>query len=691
MAQHPTYPHLLSEGRVKDMRTRNRIVMSSMCDNMADRQGRVTDQKIAYFRRRAEGGVGWINLGYAYVTRAGRGCTWFQAGIYDDELIPGMRRLTDAVHEYDVRMGCQIAHAGRQTTRHYVDGCEPEAPSAIAEPLLGEVPGELSRERIGEIVRELGDAARRAKEAGFDLVEFHGAHGYLHHAFVSLLSNKRSDEYGGPIENRLRFVRESVRAVREAVGDEFIVGYRLSGSEFLEGGITLEDTLATAAALEEEGIDYIHVSGGSYESVHMAVAPMWVGPGQLEPLAESVKRQVSVPVLSVGRYNHPDIAERVLADGHADFIVLGRALLADPDLPRKAEEGRAEEIRPCIACEQGCIDRWFSALDVTCIANPETGREMMSGWRGIRRVEQARTVLVVGGGPAGLEAARVATLEGHEVILWERQGEPGGQMALAARPPDCGAWRELLDWLLRQVEKAGGRVETGKEATRAAVLGLGADAVILATGSRPWIPREIPGWDLPHVMDPHRVLRGEGDVGERVVVYGGDVIGCQTALYLAAEGRQVTVLAHGKTDLFTDGMEEYATDVVGGIVRPHLLERLRQSVTLMPKRGIKRVVPEGVVTDNPGVFPPHIVSLRIGPVDEQLVEADTVVLGVERRPCDELYESLADEVEDLYPVGDANRPRTVYEAIAEGSAAARSVGRQPISPWMAAEAALPAG
>jgi 2,4-dienoyl-CoA reductase-like NADH-dependent reductase (Old Yellow Enzyme family) len=680
---HGSYPHLFTEGQVGSMTTRNRLVMSSMCDNMSGRQGEVTDQKVEYFRRKAQGGVGWINLGYSYVTPRGRGCTYYQSGIYDDALIPGMRRLTEAVHSEGARMGCQIAHAGRQTTHHYIDGMQAEAPSPVAEPLLGETPLELSVERIAEIVEEFAAAARRAKEAGFDAVEFHAAHGYLHHAFVSLLSNNRDDAYGGSLENRLRFPRETVRAVRSAVGDDFPVGYRLSGSEFLEGGITIEESLATVAMLEEEGADYVHVSGGTYEAVHMTVAPQWVGPGQLEEQAAAIKRQTSLPVLSVGRYNSPELAERVIADGNADFIVMGRALLADPDLPLKAFEERPADIRPCVACAQGCIDRWFSALDITCVANPDTGRELLPGWGANVSGSSAKRVLVVGGGPAGLEAARVASELGHETTLWEREQELGGQLALAALPSNGGDWGAFVEWLLRQNAKHGVSVETGREASADDVAGFGADEVILATGARPWPPREIPGWDRDEVVDPFELLRGEVEVGERIVVAGGEMIGCQVALFLAAQDKDVTLVAHGRTDLFTDGEREFAPDVVGEIVRPLLMERLRAAVTLVPKLGIKRIEPGRVIVDQPGAFPPHLSALRIGPVDEREIEADGVVLGIRRRPADELFEALRGRIEALRLVGDAVEPRTVYEAVAEGSAAARSIGGERVFPTMA--------
>lgn len=678
----PPYPHLFSEGRIKTAVMKNRLIQPSMCDNMSDRSGGVTDQKLAYFRRRAQGGVGWINLGYAYVSKRGRGCTYFQVGVYADELIPGLRKLTDVVHEHDVRMGCQIAHAGRQTTHHYIDGQMPEAPSPIAEGVLGELPEEMNLERIDELQREFADAARRAREANFDLVELHGAHGYLFQTFMSPLSNTRTDEYGGSFENRFRFLGETVRAVRAAVGDDFPVGYRISGSEFSDGGLTIDDTVQTAMALEREGIDYVHISGGSYESFQMMIAPMGIGPGQLEPLAAEVKKHVGIPVVSVGRYNTPELAERVLADGNADFIATGRELLADPDFPRKAREGRARDIRPCVACEQGCIDRWVSALDITCIGNPETGRELLPGWETPKRQDDQdqKSVLVVGGGPAGLEAARVAALRGHRVVLWERETTLGGQMAMAALAPKSSEWQQLVDWLVRQVEELGVEVVTGKAGTVSDILAEAPEVVVVATGARPLVPRHLPGWTLPFVTDPMSVLRGGAAIGARVVVYGGDTIGAQTALYLAAEGHAVTLVAQGKSDLFADGMDEFANDMVGSIVRPLILERLREAVELRPKQGLKRIVAEGALVDTAGAFPPHTSALRFGPVDEELLPADTIVIGVPRRPSDELYDALAGLVAELHLVGDAAEPRTVEEAIREGSAAARSIGGAAVSP-----------
>jgi 2,4-dienoyl-CoA reductase-like NADH-dependent reductase (Old Yellow Enzyme family)/thioredoxin reductase len=680
---HARYPNLFAEGRIKGLSMKNRLVLPSMCDNMSDREGRVTDQKIAYFRRRAMGGVGWINLGYAYIAPRARGCTYFQVGIYDDDLIPGLRRLTDVVHSFDVRMGSQIAHAGRQTTHHYIGGLQPEAPSPVAEHVLGEVPEEMTVARLHEVQDEYAQAAQRAQEAGFDLVELHGAHGYLFMSFLSPYSNLRTDEYGGSLENRLRFIRETVRKVRAAVGDDFPIGYRMSGDEWVEGGLTLQDSVATAIALEEESVDYIHVSGGSYETFRWMIAPMGIGPGQLEHLAAEIKASISIPVVSVGRYTTPGLAERVLSDGHADFISMARELLADPDLPRKAYEDRAHQIRPCVACEQGCIDRWVSALDITCVGNPEAGRELLPGWQEPTPAAEPKRVLVVGGGPAGLEAARVAALEGHDVQLWERTAL-GGQLALAARPPGSEEWQNLVDWLVGQIEELGVDVRLGIEATAEAVLEAEPDAVVVATGSRPLVPRHMPGSQLEHVLTPLDALRETPAGGRNVVVEGGDMIGCQTALWLAAGGDTVTVVAYGRTDLFTDGQEEFAQDMAGTIRRPEVLKQLEAAVTLRPKWGIKRILDDRVIIDSAGAFAPHTGALRIGPVDEHELPADAVVIGVPRRPCDELYDQLEGAGPELYLVGDASTPRTVEEAVAEGSAAARSIGGARIEPSMAA-------
>jgi 2,4-dienoyl-CoA reductase-like NADH-dependent reductase (Old Yellow Enzyme family)/thioredoxin reductase len=681
------YPRVFEPGRIGQLTVPNRLVMAPMDDNMADRLGEVTAQNIAWYERRAAGGVGLITVGCAYVTPAGRSASHFQRGIDHDGLIPALRRLTERVHTYDTRIGIQLCHSGRQTTSlHLPAGLRPEAPSEVTEPLLGEQPQALTLERIHEIVAEFAAAAVRAREAGFDTVEVHGAHGFLQHIFLSLLANRRDDEYGGSLENRARFSIECVQAIRAAVGDDFVVGYRLPCDDMTSGGVTLEDAVAVLGWLEQAGIDYVSVSpgrGGSYGSARMILAPPSVGPGHLEHYAASVRKVAKVPVMSAGRYDSPELAEGVLARGSADFIVMGRALIADPDLPLKSRTGRAGEIRPCVVCNQGCIDRWLASLDVTCAVNAEAGRESEPVWQTPgAAVEHPGRVLVIGGGPAGMEAARVAGLLGHDVTLWEASPELGGQLLLAARAPHQAEWGQYARWLAATLPAAGVDVALGVRATASDVEEFAADSVIVAAGARPWIPRHLPGFDLELVTDAFSVLAGRVEPGRRVVVVGGETIGARTALYLADLGCEVTLVAGGRAGLFDDPSDDVAYDMLGEVVRPMVLEWLAESVTVLGKRLLKEVRPDGVIIGTAGTFRPHLSATRVGVEDDEFIPADTVVLGTERRPNDELFEELRDSLRlrgtALALVGDAGRPRTVIEATAESSAAARQLGAREL-------------
>jgi 2,4-dienoyl-CoA reductase-like NADH-dependent reductase (Old Yellow Enzyme family) len=432
---------LVQPGKINQMLVQNRIVMSSAITNTDAADGRVTDQTIAYYVERGRGGAGIVNTGYNFICQRGR------AGIYQmstasDDMIPSMRRLTDAFHAAapDSRIGSQLSHAGRQTSRHTI-GMQPEAPSPIVGPLptghAMEIPEEISIARIHEIVDEFAQAARRSKAGGFDLVEVHAAHGYLLSQFISPYSNIRSDAYGGSLENRLRMVLETLEAVRSAVGPDYPVGIRLNGDDMVDGGYTLDEYQVVAQLIERSGlVDYISVSAGQHhpDAVATMVAPMAMPIGFLEYLGAGIRSVVDkVPVFIVGRIKDPVFAEGILERGSADYVIMTRALMADPELPNKAKEGRLDDIRPCIACMQGCTDRTWSQLDLTCLTNPAAGRERE--WADLKPAETKKRVLVVGGGPAGMEAARVAALRGHDVTLWERDDQLGGAARLASIPP----------------------------------------------------------------------------------------------------------------------------------------------------------------------------------------------------------------------------------------------------------------
>jgi len=623
------------------MKVKNRFVMSPMVTNYADSDGAVNERFRAYHQTRAKGGVGLITVEATYVHPGGKGFQ-NQLGIYKDELIPGLKSLTEAVHGCGAKIAVQLYHAGRQTTSK-VTGMSVVAPSPIPCPVKQEMPRELSLDEITELVEAFGQAARRAKEAGFDAVEIHGAHGYLLNQFLSPYSNKRTDEYGGAFENRMRFPLEVVQKVREEVGEDLAVVYRMSAEEYVPGGLTLEDTRVFARKLVEAGIDALHISGGVYESSAMIIQPAAIPQGCFVENAAAIKEAINgeVPVIVVGRIKDPVMAEQILREGKADLVAMGRALLADPELPKKVSEGKVEEIRKCIGCNQGCIDRLFQDLDITCLANALTGYETEFDIE--TPAEKKKKVLVIGGGPGGLEAARVAALRGHEVVIYEKQAKLGGQMRIAAVPPHKEEINDLTDFLINQVKKSDIVIEMGREADERKVQEIRPDAVIVATGSKPIIP-EIPGIDQEKVVTAHEVLMGLVSVGEKVVIIGGGLVGCETAEFLADQGKQVTVV---------EMLDDIAIDV-GSLNRALLLDRMAEKkIAVLTKSKVREITADGLV-----------IEKEEG--TEEITGIDTVVVAVGSRPRNNLLKSLEGQDIPVYAIGDCVKPRKIIEAIHEG-------------------------
>ncbi|HEY3344620.1 MAG TPA: FAD-dependent oxidoreductase, partial [Anaerolineaceae bacterium] len=558
---------LIQPGRINRMLTRNRIVMSSAITNMAAPDGSVTDQMIAYYTERGRGGAGIINTGYNYVDRRGRAGK-FQMSTGPDADIASMRRLTEAFHAVAPQgsnLGSQLNHAGRQTTTD-TTGMIPEGPSPIPGPLPTgkkmEVPEEMSIQRIAEVVDAFAQAARRSQEAGFDHVEIHAAHGYLLNQFISSYSNIRTDAYGGSEEKRMRMVLEVLEAVRGAVGRDYPVGIRINGDDFVDGGYTLDEYSRVAQMIENSGFaDYISVSAGQHhpDGAAVMVAPMAMPMGFLEHLGAGIRAAVQdIPIFIVGRIKDPLLAEDILQRGSADYCIMTRALMADPDLPNKVMEDRLDDVRPCITCMQGCTDRTWSQLDLSCLVNPAAGRERE--WASLKPAEKKKRVLVVGGGPAGMEAARVAALRGHDVTLWEKTGQLGGVTLLASLPPHREEFGDLPRWLTGQLPKVGVKVELNKTAEAASVRAFAPDVLIAATGARPEIPEHIPGWDLPHVTTVHEVLEGKAVVGERVLVLGSSTAAVETAEWLAEKGKKVYLISGAPTQIWEDPEAALAND-----------------------------------------------------------------------------------------------------------------------------------
>ncbi|MDI3500957.1 MAG: hypothetical protein PWP22_728 [Thermoanaerobacter sp.] len=635
------FEKLLEPIQIGPMKLRNRIVMPPMVTNYAAADGAVTERFKAYHQARAKGGVGLIIVEATYVHPSGKGFQ-NQVGIYKDELISGLRELTETVHKYGAKIAVQLYHAGRQTTSK-VTGMKVVAPSPIPCPVKQEMPKELSVDEIKELVESFGQAARRAKEAGFDAVEIHGAHGYLLNQFLSPYSNKRTDEYGGSFENRIRFPLEVVRRVREEVGGDFPIIYRMSAEEYVPGGLTIEDTKIFAQKLVEAGVNALHISGGVYESSAMIIQPAAIPQGCFVENAAAIKKAINskIPVIVVGRIKDPLMAEQIIREGKADLVSMGRALLADPNLPQKVSEGKIQEIRKCIGCNQGCIDRLFQDLDITCIANALTGHETEFDIE--NPAEKKKKVLIVGGGPGGLEAARVAALRGHEVILYEKQTDLGGQMRIAAVPPYKGEINDLANYLINQVKKSGIAIVKGKEADMKTIQEVKPDVVILATGSEPIIP-EIPGANQKNVVTAHDVLKNAVIVGKKVVVIGGGLVGCETAEFLADQDKEVTVV---------EMLDDIAIDV-GALTRVLLLNRMAEKkITVLTKSKVREISGDKV-----------IIESKSG--TQEITGIDTVVMAVGSKPKNDLLKSIEEENIPVYAIGDCIKPRKFIDAIHEG-------------------------
>lgn len=609
------------------LRLPNRIVMAPMGTGLPEHDGTVNDRTIAYYRRRAEGGVGMITIEASLIAPDSYG-VGPELRLHGDEFVLGLRRLVEALRPYEIPVGIQLWHPGRQTLLG-----TPIAPSPVPLSPRTPVPHELTREEIAALVGQYALSAACAQEAGFDYVEVHGAHCYLPCEFLSPLSNLREDEYGGPLENRARFALEVVAAMRERCGADYPIMYRISGEEGAEGGFGIDEAAQVCGLLEQAGVACISVSAGNWYALHQTIGPMFMPRGFLLPLAASIKRAVTIPVIAVGRLDDPDLAERALADGDADLIALGRALIADPDWPRKVQEGRWQDVRPCIACN-ACVDLVAIAKEARCAVSAEVGREL--DWR-IEPATAPRRVMVVGSGPAGMEAARIARLRGHAVSIWERDPELGGKLDVASRAPSKTTVLAFRDYQARVLRELGVEVHTGTEVTPELIDTESPDVVLVATGAEPLVP-PIPGIGGPNVIDAQEILYGRVAVapGERIAVVGGSATGCETAEWLVEAGADVTIVEMLPT--VGQGIEQ--------ITRRHLLQGLkRRGVTILTNAKVTMIEPNELLferTDDgsPGALPVDRVALAVGwrpqgdALAGRIAGRDVVVLGDALRAAD---------------------------------------------------------
>ena len=642
---------LFEPGSIGTMTLENRLIMAPISSNLAAKDGTVSEELLFHYAERAGGGVGLIiveNVCIAYpLARHGAA----QPRIDDDAFIPGLGRLTDAIHRDGAKAAVELTHPGMNAGLRYIAGETPVAPSAVPRPKDGLVPRALSHEEVVAVIGEYVEAARRAREAGFDAVELQACHGLLINQFLSPLTNQRQDEYGGNRENRIRFLVKIVEGIKRHVGFDFPVMVRLVAQDVLDGGLTLEDGRWFAHRLEEVGADAIHPDFG-LGGKEKRLEPMPYPQAWRVYLAEGIKAAVSIPVIAVGVIREPRVAEEILEAGKADLIALGRALNADPEWPNKARAGDVRAIRRCIGCNECVIARHVEDAPLRCSLNATVGRGPEAC-----RLERAVTpkrVLVIGGGPAGMEAARVAALRGYRVALYERQPRLGGMLNVAAIPPGKEKLNWITEYFAHELPRLGVEVHLGEALDAEKVRTLNPDVVIVATGSEPAV-LDIPGVDGPNVLLAQELLaRQMHFTGQRFAIVGGGMLGLETAEYLAAQGNGVTVLKRYET--IGRGIEP--------LYRDYLLRELKEhGVEIVTRVEVEAIHADGVL-------------LRDDAGGERVLPADRVVLARETRPSSE----LAQAIQDLDPVavGDAVQPRKIINAIAEGYLAARAIGKSQI-------------
>ena len=677
------------------MELKNRIVVPAMHLNYCP-TGEVTDDLVEFYRVRARGGAGLIIVGGCGIDKVGNTLGMIQ--LDEDRFIPGLKKLVDAVHNEGAKIIPQLYQAGNYASS-FITGHQPVAPSPIPSRLTKEVPHELTKDEIKEMVQRFADAAGRAQEAGFDGVEILAGTGYLISEFLSPVTNKRTDEYGGELENRLRFALEIVKAIREKVGPDFTFIARIAGNDFVPGGHTNKEAKLVAKALVEAGVDAINVTGGWHETVVPQIT-MNVPAGTFRYLARGIKEVVDVPVFASNRINNPELAEDILSSGDGDLVCIGRGILADPFFPLKAEGKIDEPIRPCVACNQGCLDHVFKGLPVECLVNAKAGREaklgvseFAAGVNNVAEKESAATseekvaekILVVGAGVAGLEFARVASKAGHQVTIWEKSPELGGQLNLAATPPGRQDFHGFTKYLVQSCEKQGVKILTEREGGLAniqeAVNKEGYTQVVIATGADPMCP-PFPLEDGATLTQAWDVLAGL-ETENNVVIVGGGSVGVETAIYLASQGTidgevlkfllvnqaedqemLTKLLFRGRKQVSIVEMDKGVGRDLGPSTRWSMLADLkRYGVKIHTHTKVKEVRKDGVLAE--------------GPEGEVMIKGDTVVCAIGSQANQELYNELKDKLPSqvkLQIIGDATKPAKVLDAVKAAYDAAHKLG-----------------
>jgi len=622
---------------------KNRLVMSAIGGGGGyGANDRVTPRLLRFYEERAQGGVGLIVVGMLQPIDLGRPNPR-GVSIYKDELIPSLRQWTDVVHKHDAKIGVQLSFGGTW----WRGGDAPVEQVGPSDVVFVHTPGvpkprPLTIVEIHQMIEALGEATRRAREAGFDCVEYQASTGAIFGQFLSPLTNQRTDQYGGSFEKRMRFLLDVIASGKEKAGNDYTIIVRLGGADFMEGGNTHEDSKRMAPILEKAGIHCLNVTTGWHEAP-VPFLPMSVPRGAYVYLGESIKKEVSIPVIGGTRINDPLLAEQIVAEGKLDMVYLCRPLIADPEFVNKAKEGRLDDICPCIACSH-CFGGMGTGIE--CTVNPRAGRELEYT---IESTQSPKKVFVIGGGPAGMEAAIVAAARGHKVTLAEKGNGLGGQLLVAALPPYKEELANFNKYLANQVHKQGVEVKLNEEVTLESIEKVKPDAVIVATGATPIIP-DIPGATGSNVATAIDVLTGRKETGQNVIIIGGGSAGCETAEFLIQKGKKVTILE--MLDRIGNDFERSYRWVI--------MLRLREAqVRMETDAKAEEITERGVGVSRKG--------------ETEFFEGDSVVLAMGMKADNSLAGKLEGKVAKLYTIGDCAEPHRILEAIHSGFRVAREI------------------
>ena len=663
---------LFESTKIGSIEIKNRLAMSAM-DLGFTTEGSINKRFIDFYVERARGGVGLIVVGGCYPEMTGK--VWKSIiGLDKDEYIPGLKKLTDTIHKYDTKIAAQILHGGRSASSFF-SKTHPVSPSSLSHINIKQKPHALTIPEIKKVIDGYVAATVRVKKGGFDAVEIHGGMGYLINQFLSRATNKRKDKYGGSLKNRIRFAKEIVVAIKEKVGKRYPVIFRLSGEDFVEDGLKIDESVEIAKELEKAGVDAFNVSPGWHES-RTPIMLMSIPRMSYIFLSEKIKDNVNVPVIGSVRINDLALAEDVIDNNQSDIVSIGRPLIADPELPKKYKRKQFEDIRRCIACNQGCFDSLLGFKSISCLYNVRAGRESELK---IKKAKKKKKVMIIGGGPGGMEAARVAALRGHDVHLFEKTDVLGGQLRYAYIPPGREEIVNVISFLENQIKKLNVNIELSKKVDTVTINKLKPDVVIAATGGVPLIPK-ITGIKEKNVVVAEDVFDNRVKVGKDVVIIGGGTIGCEIALHTAKMGAMDPEVA-----CFL-----LKNKVIDGDKAVELTSKGKRNITILEMKNkiggrfgistrwviMKQIVDAGINSIT-GIKVKNMSTKSIKEKDKVCITyeddkkdikifADTVIIAAGYKSNQDPTRKLNGKIDELYRIGDCVEVRTALEAIHEG-------------------------